>query len=143
MKTIHPAPVTRLVWPMAAVLAFFSDQARSAPSAPESAAGTVQLPAYEVTAPKFAASGAAWREKLDNLGHTTWVNAQGGALVQAIVWRHGYLSLHPGEQAAIFVRQRPERLMAVAGGHDRILVTPRTESSTSTATALELASPAA
>ena len=63
----------------------------------------VQLPAYEVTAPKFTTPFAEFVEKMDSLFDSPWVDAQGGPLIQDIIWRHEYLAVHPSDEAIIYV----------------------------------------
>ncbi len=67
-----------------------------------------------MTAPKFTSKFAERRERLDNLNHSIWINAKGGALIQAIIWRHGYLSVHPDEEAAIFIKNGTDGAVADA-----------------------------
>jgi hypothetical protein len=63
------------------------------------------MPVYEVTAPKFTSRIEELYEKIDNLNDTIWVDARGGALIQAIIWRHGYLREHPSDEAIILIKQ--------------------------------------
>jgi len=66
----------------------------------------MELPAFEVTAPTFTSPLFEFYEKMDHLFDGPWVDAQGGALIQAIIWKHGYLSVHPTEDAVILIQQR-------------------------------------
>jgi hypothetical protein len=69
---------------------------------------SVHLPAYEVTAPKFTSGFAEFMQKLDTLFDAPWVDARGSPLIQAIVWRHGFLSEHPSDEAIIYVNQKDD-----------------------------------
>jgi hypothetical protein len=68
----------------------------------------VELPAYEVSSPKFSSPVAEFLDKLDNLFDSPWIDAQGGSLIQDIIWRHQYLAEHPSDQAIIYVDRSPE-----------------------------------
>ena len=96
MKTNLLKPL-RFTWALAAVVSAGNLRAQ----AQGAAEGTVQMPTYEVTAPRFSSVIKEFYEKFDNLTDTTWVDAQGGARIQAIVWRHGYLQTHPSDEAII------------------------------------------
>ena len=100
MKTslTHPSLVAAL-----AAIAF-------APAAPAAASSSssdpaVELPAYQVTAPKFTSPIAEFLDKLDRLLDSPWVDAQGGPLIQDIIWRHEYLAEHPSDEAIIYVNR--------------------------------------
>ena len=101
MKTNLPKPLCS--WALAAVVSVAGLRAQSAASASVSADGTVQLPTYEVTEPKFSSTLKELYEKFDSFGNSHWVDAQGSALIQAIIWRHGYLRTHPSNEAIIFI----------------------------------------
>jgi hypothetical protein len=63
----------------------------------------VEMPAYQVTAPRFTSPTAEFMEKMDTLFDSPWIDAQGGPLIQDIIWRHAYLSEHPSDEAIIYV----------------------------------------
>jgi len=65
----------------------------------------VELPAYQVTAPTFTSPIAEFLDKLDRLFDSPWVDAQGGPLIQDIIWRHEYLAEHPSDEAIIYVNR--------------------------------------
>jgi hypothetical protein len=80
--------------------------AATAGRAAETTAGDrVQLPAYEVTAPRFTSPIQEFYHKLDNLFDAPWVDAYGSPLIQAIIWRHGFLLEHPNDEAGILIHQ--------------------------------------
>ena len=83
-------------------------------SATLSADQPVQLPAYEVTAPRFTSPTAEFMEKMDTLFDSPWVDARGGPLIQDIIWRHGYLAEHPSEEAVIYVNRSADGRVADA-----------------------------
>jgi len=109
MKTNLTEP-SRIIAALAAVVAALGARAQSATPAADD---TVQLPTYEVAAPKFTSRVAELYEMFDNLDHPTWLEA-GGPLVQAIIWRHGYLRVHTGEKAVIYVDRTPGGMVAAA-----------------------------
>lgn len=65
----------------------------------------VELPAYQVTAPRFSSPAAEFMEKMDTLFDSPWIDAQGGPLIQDIIWRHAYLAEHPSDEALIYVNR--------------------------------------
>src|SRR5471030_2216524 len=75
---------------------------------------SVHLPAYEVTAPRYSSGFSEFIQKLDTLFDAPWVDARGSPLIQAIVWRHGFLSEHPSDEAVIYVTQKPDGLVSQA-----------------------------
>jgi hypothetical protein len=101
MKTNLPKPLCS--WALAAVVSIAGLRAQTPAPASVSADGTVQLPTYEVEAPKFSSALKDLYERLDSIGDSHWIDAQGSALIQAIIWRHGYLHTHPSDQAVIYV----------------------------------------
>ncbi len=105
MKTSLPLPRAAL-----AALAL----APLLPAALRAADSPVELPAYEVTAPKYSSGYAEFTEKLNRLFDAPWIDARGSPLIQAIVWRHGYLSEHPSDDAVIYVSQNDKGLVTQA-----------------------------
>jgi hypothetical protein len=108
MKTSLPRP-SRIPLALAAVVSALGIRAQSATAADDA----VKMPTYEVAAPKFTSRVAELYEMFDNLDHPTWLEA-GGPLVQAIIWRHGYLRVHTGEKAVIYVDRTPGGMVAAA-----------------------------
>jgi hypothetical protein len=92
-------------WALLASFSLVGARAQTPAPAAESTAYAVKLPAYEVVAPKFTSRWAELYEKIDSLDDTIWVDAKGGALIQAIIWRHGYLRDHPSDEAMILIKQ--------------------------------------
>ena len=105
MKTSLPLPCAAL-----AALAL----APLLPAAVRAADSPVELPAYEVTAPKYPSGYSEFTEKLNRIFDAPWVDARGSPLIQAIVWRHGYLSEHPSDDAIVYVNQMPDGLVTQA-----------------------------
>jgi hypothetical protein len=102
MKTSLPRP-SRIPLALAAVVSALGIRAQSATAADDA----VKMPTYEVTAPKFTSPVMEFYEKFDNLSDDSWVDAQGGELIQAIIWRYGYLRVHPSDSAVIYVNRNP------------------------------------
>ena len=97
--------VSSLPWTLAVLAMAPLLRADDAPSAP------VQMSPYEVTAPKYNSRLQELYFKLDSLFDGPWVDTgQSGALVEAIIWRHGYLHVHPREQAEIYIDRRGDRV---------------------------------
>ena len=67
-----------------------------------------ELAAYQVTALKFTSPLAEFMDRLDRLFDSPWVDAQGGPLIQDIIWRHEYLAEHPSDEAIIYVTRGPD-----------------------------------
>jgi hypothetical protein len=101
MKTNLPKPLCS--WALAAVVSIAGLRAQTPAPATVAADGTVQLPTYEVASPKFSSTLKDLYERLDSIGDPHWVDAQGSALIQAIIWRHGYLHTHPSDAAVIYI----------------------------------------
>jgi hypothetical protein len=78
------------------------------PSSALAADQLVELPAYQVTAPRFSSPAAEFMEKMDTLFDSPWIDAQGGPLIQDIIWRHAYLAEHPSDEALIYVNRSAE-----------------------------------
>jgi len=87
--------VTALVFPAVSLVATAADQ-------------PVNLPAYEVTAPRFSSPFAAFIDKLNTMFDEPWIDARGSPLIQAIIWRHGYLVEHPSDEALIYINRGPD-----------------------------------
>jgi hypothetical protein len=113
MKANLPKP-SHLSLALAAAVSIAGVRAQSAVSAAASSGSSIQMPTYEVTEPKFTSTIQEFYEKIDNLTDTTWVDAQGGPLIQAIIWRYGYLRVHPSDEAIIYVARRPNGAVAAA-----------------------------
>jgi hypothetical protein len=100
-----------LITPLAGLLAVLA--AAPALRAEDPAPPAVQMSPYDVTAPKFTSPFQEFYEKLDNLFDGPWVDTgRSGALIEAIIWRHGYLAVHPSDQAVIYVERRGSRVLA-------------------------------
>jgi len=66
---------------------------------------------YEVTAPKFTTPFQEFYSKLDSLFDGPWIDTgHSGALIEAIIWRHGYLAVHPNDQAVIYLARHGSRV---------------------------------
>ncbi len=87
---------------------------RLLPAATRAADRAVELPAYEVTAPQYSSGYSEFVEKLNRIFDAPWVDARGSPLIQAIVWRHGYLSEHPSDEAVIYVNQQDDGMVTQA-----------------------------
>jgi hypothetical protein len=112
MRTIQRKSLCSLA--LAAVISVAGLDAQTPLSPAASPDGTVQMPTYEVSSPKFSSVLKEFYEKVDSFGGSDWVDAQGGALIQAIVWRHGYLRTHPADEAVIFVNRLSDGRVAAA-----------------------------
>lgn len=105
MKRLAPLKVAR--WAGLLALAAGTQAYAAEDSSP------VRLPAYEITAPPFTSPMQEFYVRGDNLFNAPWVDAgRGGALIEAILWRHAYLSEHPSDRAVIL-------LSAKTGGKDK------------------------
>ncbi|HVW20527.1 MAG TPA: hypothetical protein VHC86_04880 [Opitutaceae bacterium] len=94
--------------PLSWALAFV---AASALLGAEDSAPPVQMSPYEVTAPPFTSPFQEFYSKLDSRFDGPWVDTgRSGALIEAIIWRHGYLSTHPSDQAVILIDRKGERV---------------------------------
>ncbi|HEX3728946.1 MAG TPA: hypothetical protein VHV47_04020, partial [Opitutaceae bacterium] len=95
--------VSSLPWTLAVLAAPSLLRAADAPP--------VQMSPYEVAAPKFTTPFQEFYSKLDSLFDGPWVDTgHSGALIEAIIWRHGYLAVHPSDQADIYVDRHGSRV---------------------------------
>jgi len=85
-----------------------------------SPAPPVQLPPYDVSAPRELGPNIdSGIEKLNHLFDGPFPSLRSGALIEAILWRHRYLGEHPEEKAVIITTEKGERIRSATTVYTR------------------------